>query len=331
METLIFDGKLSDKLLSEWHPTKNEGIDRNEITYGSYEFIWWICSEGHEWGATIYERMKKRECPKCLRKKKTEERMAEKEEKQPKTLIEADPELAKQWDFEKNDFIAPDDVSLDERKYRWWKCSRGHSWEDSINSRYQEKSTCPYCADKKVCHDNCLATVYPELAKEWFVFENMEYSRIKTPYSVLYKSHEEAYWVCDEGHVWWEKISQRVKNGKGCRECEKYKKSIAFLNPELAKEWHPSKNKEVYGVTTPEETSVRCNERAWWLCSKCGNEYKAMVKARHEGEVKCPSCYPPEPKARKRKGKYQIYTDMEDKRVIFENNLRDKLKEQKED
>ncbi len=77
-----------------------------------------------------------------------------------------------------------------------------------------------------------------------------------------------------------------MKNGKGCRTCEKYQQSIALHNPEIAKEWHPTKNKEVYGVTTPEETSTRCNERAWWICGKCGHEYKAMVKARHEGAAK---------------------------------------------
>ncbi|MFH3675946.1 zinc-ribbon domain-containing protein, partial [Acinetobacter baumannii] len=78
-------------------------------------------------------------------------------------------------------------------------------------------------------------------------------------------------------------------------------------------EWHPTKNKEVYGVITPEETSTRCNERAWWICGKCGHEYKAMVKARHEGAAKCPSCYPPEPRVRKKKREalFQTYNKME--------------------
>lgn len=325
MEAIIFDGKLSNKLLSEWHPTRNEGINPNELTYGSYEYIWWICSEGHEFGATVHDRLKKKEeCPKCLRMKKTEVKAVIKEELQFKSLREVDPNLADQWHPTKNGDATPDNVAFDEGwVHRWWECKRGHKWEEPISSRHKNKTSCPYCANKKVCHDNCFATVYPEIAKEWFVFKTMYNQKAKTPYDAIYTSNEEVYWICEEGHVWWEKISQRVKNGKGCRKCEKYQQSIALLNPEITREWHPTKNKDVYGITTPEETSARCNERIWWLCSKCGNEYKAMVKARHEGVAKCNVCYPPEQRSRaKRKGKYHTYTDMEDERIIFENNLR---------
>jgi len=31
---------------------------------------------------------------------------------------------------------------------------------------------CPYCANKKVCKDNCLQTTNPELAKEWHPTKN---------------------------------------------------------------------------------------------------------------------------------------------------------------
>ncbi|MGR9594777.1 hypothetical protein [Bacillus thuringiensis] len=54
-----------------------------------------------------------------------------------------------------------------------------------------------------------------------------------------------------------------------------------------------------------------------------------MVKARHEGAAKCPSCYPPEPRVRKKKREalFQTYNKMEDNRVIFEKNLREKFKD----
>ncbi|PFE01233.1 hypothetical protein CN288_17140 [Bacillus sp. AFS023182] len=331
VNNLTLSGKpLSEKLLSEWNPTKNNGINPYEITYGSYEFIWWICSEGHEWGSTINERLKKNEeCPKCLRLKKSEKKAEIKEERQVKTLIDVDPELAKQW-HPTNNIKTPEEVIFEEsHRLRWWQCKRGHEWEESIKSRHTNKSVCPYCSDKKVYDGNCFATVYPEIAKEWYIFEPDYYQKSKTPYDALYTTTEEVNWICKKGHIWSEKASQRVKNGKGCRKCEKYQQSIALLNPEIAKEWHPTKNKEIYRITTPEETSARCNERIWWLCGECGNEYKAMVKARHIGEARCPNCYPPEIKGRttatKRKGKYHAYTDMEDKRILFENKLRENL------
>lgn len=333
MDSLLIDKRLSDKLISEWHPTKNEHINPNEITYGSYEYIWWLCPEGHEWGASVSERAKKKEeCPTCLKLKKATKRTEIKEERELKTLQEVDPELTKQWHPTKNK-VTPEEVLFEEEGnyiiYRWWKCKRNHEWEESIKSRHKNKSVCPYCSDKKVYEGNCFATVYPEIAKEWYIFETNYSQESKTPYEAIHTTTEKVKWICKEGHIWSENANQRVKNGKGCRKCEKYQQSIALLNPEISKEWHPTKNKGVYGITTPEETSTRCNERIWWLCGECGNEYKAMVKARHMGEAKCPNCYPSETKGRtsatKRKGKYQAYTDMEDKRILFENKLREKV------
>lgn len=330
MDSLLIDKRISDKLISEWHPTKNENINPDEITYGSYEYIWWLCPEGHEWGETTGERLKrKEECPKCLRLKQSPKKAEVKKERDFKSLLDVDPQLAKQW-HSTNNIKTPKEINFEETpRLRWWQCKRGHEWEETIASRYNNKSSCPYCANKKVCMDNCFATVYPELAKEWYIFESDYYQKSKTPYDALYTTTEEVKWICNEGHIWSEKASQRVKNRKGCRKCEKYQQSIAFLNPEIAKEWHPTKNQEIYRITTPEETSARCNERIWWLCGECGNEYKAMVKARHIGEARCPNCYPLETKSRttasKRKGKYQAYTDIEDKRIIFENKLRKNL------
>lgn len=334
MASILIDKRLSNKLLSEWHPTKNKHINPDEITYGSYEYIWWLCPEGHEWGATSSERLKNNEeCPKCLRLKKSQEKQKAKEEEEEKiiSLREADPELARQWNYDKNGNLTPDNIIFDQEdwKPKWWKCSRGHEWEESIKNRLQRKSVCPYCSNKKACDDNCLATVYPDLAKQWYIFKTMYNQTARNPYETVYTSREAVYWICSEGHIWRESINLRIKNGKGCRKCELYKKSIAFHNPELAKEWHHAKNKDIYGLKTPEETTIRCNEKAWWICGNCGNEYKAMVKARHLGEAKCPNCYPLETTDKilgtKSKGKYQAYTDMEDQRILFENKLRESL------
>ncbi|MBY0598818.1 zinc-ribbon domain-containing protein [Bacillus bingmayongensis] len=331
VETLTTNNGLPEKLLSEWHPTKNNGINPNELTIGSYEYIWWKCSEGHEWGMSIYDRQKKKECPKCLRIRKATKRAEIKEERRIKTLQEVDPELAKQWHPTKNEGITPDAVVFDEGWVRrWWQCKRNHEWEETIASRYINTSVCPYCANKKVCEDNCLATVYPEIAKNWFVLKNSRYSEVRTAYDVIYTSSEDAYWICEKGHTWRETISQRVKNGKGCRKCELFQNSLALLDPELVKEWHPTKNEGEYGVKPPEETRINSSQNVWWLCGTCGNEYKAQVGARHRREIKCKVCHPLQPKGRtavqKRRGNFEVYNAMEDRRVIFENQLKEKIK-----
>ncbi|HFJ9454149.1 TPA: zinc-ribbon domain-containing protein [Bacillus tropicus] len=327
MDLLMADKKLSNKLISEWHPTKNEGIDCHEITYGSYEYIWWKCTEGHEWGATVNDRFKKNEeCPKCLSLNKAKKKAETKEKRRVKMLIEVDFELSKQWHPTLNGSLTAETVIFDEGWiHRWWQCKRDHEWKEPIESRYKNKSSCPYCANKKVCEDNSLATTYPEIAREWFVFKNDN----KTPYEIIFNSSQEVYWICSEGHTWREKISQRVKNKKGCPKCDLYQCSLAFLNPELAKEWHPTKNTGWRYPVGPEETKITYSKYIWWLCSSCGNEFEATVGSRNRGESRCNVCHPPEVKGKtsavKRKGKYQAYNKIEDERILFESNLRESI------
>ena len=61
--------------------------------------------------------------------------------------------------------------------------------------------------------------------------------------------------------------------------------TLAEKNPNLAKEWHPLKN----GEQTPEMITSGSDQKAWWLCRKCGHEWKASVGSRHRG-AGCPVC-----------------------------------------
>ena len=57
-------------------------------------------------------------------------------------------------------------------------------------------------------------------------------------------------------------------------------KSLAYLYPELAKEWHPTKN----GELTPYDVTHGSNKKVWWL-GKCGHEWEQIVKSRTNGKV----------------------------------------------
>ena len=54
--------------------------------------------------------------------------------------------------------------------------------------------------------------------------------------------------------------------------------------PELAAEWHPTKNKG----RLPEDVLHKSNKFAWWLC-KQGHEWKANIDSRTRGNG-CPYC-----------------------------------------
>lgn len=60
--------------------------------------------------------------------------------------------------------------------------------------------------------------------------------------------------------------------------------SLATIYPELAAQWHPTRN----GELTPEKFRPGSNKRVWWICSK-GHEWEAVVKSRVKGNG-CPYC-----------------------------------------
>ncbi|MDB4377297.1 zinc-ribbon domain-containing protein, partial [Akkermansiaceae bacterium] len=132
------------------------------------------------------------------------------------------PELAKQWDFEKNGEMTPLNTPFGYGKAVWWKCSKGddHVWKATPNSRTKQKSGCstgcPICSGRKVVSSNCLANTNPKLALEW----NHLLNKKLTPYQVTSGSGKKVWWKCPKGndHIWEATVLNR-SNGLGCPFC----------------------------------------------------------------------------------------------------------------
>ena len=45
------------------------------------------------------------------------------------------PILAGQWHVEKNESLAPGDVTPFSNKKVWWQCPKGHEWQAAISNR----------------------------------------------------------------------------------------------------------------------------------------------------------------------------------------------------
>ena len=52
-------------LVKEWHPTANGDLTPRSVKIGYSKKVWWLCSEGYAWQATIKCRMKRNDCPMC--------------------------------------------------------------------------------------------------------------------------------------------------------------------------------------------------------------------------------------------------------------------------
>ena len=64
-------------------------------------------------------------------------------------------------------------------------------------------------------------------------------------------------------------------------------KSLAEVNPELAKDWHPTKN----GELTPNDFSSGSDKKTWWICVKNKNHiWEARIYNRALKKTGCPYC-----------------------------------------
>ena len=195
------------ELMAEWNWEKNNelGFDPETLTLGSHKNVWWKCGYGHEWQATISNRTIGRGCPYCAGKKVL---------KGFNDLQTVNPALAKEWNYEKDNGLTPEDVTPSSNKKVWWKCNKGHEWQASINSRNKGHG-CPYCSGLYVIKGkNDLQTINPTLAKEW----NWEKNNDLTPRDVLTNSEKKVWWKCQKGHEWQATITNRNR-GRGCPIC----------------------------------------------------------------------------------------------------------------
>lgn len=61
---------------------------------------------------------------------------------------------------------------------------------------------------------------------------------------------------------------------------------LETLYPEIAKDWHPTKNKG----KLPSDFMPNSRKKVWWFCEKCGLEWKAEICERIEPDGSCPQC-----------------------------------------
>ncbi|MBR2334700.1 MAG: zinc-ribbon domain-containing protein [Clostridia bacterium] len=262
-------------LAKEWNCEKNGNLKPEHFTKNSGKKVWWQCSEGHEWQATIDHRNKGRGCPYCSSRKVL---------KGYNDLETVNPTLAKDWHYDKNNGLTPADVMPNSNKKVWWKCSEGHAWQAKIIERNRGNS-CPYCSGRyAVKGENDLQTVNPSLAKEW----NYKKNSGLTPMDVLPNSNKKIWWKCSKGHEWQAGIADRNR-GRGCPYCSgryaiKGENDLQTVNPTLAQEWNYEKNSGL----TPMDVLPNSNKKIWWKCSK-GHEWQAGIADRNRGRG-CPYC-----------------------------------------
>lgn len=229
------------------------------------------------------------------------------------SLAEARPDLAKEWNYEKNGDLKPEDVSCGSNKKVWWKLPydvpddypvehlRGKhfdfEWMAFINDRNSKNLGCPFLSGQSVWNGfNDLVSVRPDLAKQWHLTKNGNLR----PTEVAVNSRKKVWWIfpyddpeTGRHHDFeWQASIQSRNHGSGCpylshQLIRKGFNDLQTVNPELAKQWHPTKN----GNLKPTEVTANSNKKVWWLLPyddpKTGKhfdfEWQARVYDRNKG------------------------------------------------
>lgn len=317
----------------DFEKNKELGLDFDTITARTSAKVWWKCSQcGNSWLATVASQNDKTEhgCPYCsgrlVIKGKTD-------------LLTLFPEIAKEWDYEKNEELKPSDISSKSGTKVWWRCSEGHEWKATVGNRTHNNSGCPRCNIEKV-NSFCEQAVFYYIKKSYPDAVNGDQSLgieldIFIPSAMTAIEYDGEAWhhserkikndekknsICKEAGIKLIRIREpRLPNIDNCIvihradstssdslnkaieevlsllgvseiavntddesgsileqfATKKYENSLAYCNPELAEEWHPTKN----GNMTPDRISKASSRTVWWL-GKCGHEWSAKVNDR---------------------------------------------------
>ncbi len=200
------------ELKSEWNYDKNIEIKPYNVSAGSSKKVWWKCNKNHEWQAPISNRARlKRGCPYCSNQKVLYGY---------NDFETLNPELMKEWDFNKNK-IYPNKIVDGYSKKVWWKCSKcSNEWEARIADR-KNGNNCPYCSSRKIKTGfNDLATLRSDLLNEWDYQKNLIF-----PCDIGAGSARKVWWICHIcGNKWEASVVNRIR-GSNCPMCSKKRKN----------------------------------------------------------------------------------------------------------
>ncbi len=235
---------------AEWHPTHNGDLTPSDVAFSAKRTAWWRCANcAKDWEASVGNRAAGAGCPGCSRRGRRAHAV------RPNT----------------GDGHLPTGTP------------QASPLEDS------DRALPP----PKVPPGTALSERYPDVAAQWHPVQNGALH----PADFRWASNVRAWWLCPTcGHEWSAIIISRTRGGSGCPKCGRRRagaalgapkpgQSLAERLPELAAQWHPTRNQEL----NPAMVTAKSGKRAWWLCPDCGNEWDAQIVSRAVGSG-CKAC-----------------------------------------
>ena len=250
-----------------WDWDKNTHLDPKVLLKGSDKKAWWVCANGHSLEKRI-DSFYRSGCGICSNKVLLQGF---------NDLATVRPDLAKEFDFARNNGQSPQDFLYGSAAMVWWLCALKHSFRAKISQRNFGNTACPYCSRKATLPGfNDLATKYPKVAKRW----NHKLNSPIQPSEVASTSRTKYWWDCTKGHSWLASPAELTNGEQGCAVCAN-RQIVAGINdlqtlyPDIAATLAPGRNPNDFARTVGSHSRTK----AWWLCER-NHEYCVSVYQR---------------------------------------------------
>ena len=252
----------------EWNKEKNGNNKPNQFLPGSDQIVWWKCPNcNYEWQSKITVRTASGTgCPNCSRYHST----SFPEQALMYYLKIVFPNIINRAildGIESDIYISELKVGIEYDGFQWHKdiIDRDNNKDNEFKNkkikliRIREKGLGKTSYAKNIFRNSKSISDLEFAIKEVF-----KYIKIPTPDINIKRDRNDI-------------ISQYITYLKDS--------NLESNNPFLAKEWNYKRN----GKLLPKMVSPFSNEKVWWKCSKCGNEWETAISARSTGS-NCPIC-----------------------------------------
>lgn len=255
-------------LIEEWDFEKNE-ILPTQITSGSHKNVWWKCSNGHSWFATVKNRANGAGCKMCFQERHSS--FAERAIYYYTSRFFPDAiwnyETKELGRFEIDIFIPSIRVGIEYDGQKWHK--------DTIRDIKKDK----LCLKN---HIRLIRVREPECenyesASKFIYLKDLSHNSLKDAIIEMLIDIG-----IDNPIISIEKDFIDIENLVRLKTQEK---SIANLFPEIAQWWDFDKN----GSLTPDKVTYGSHKIVWWKCPK-GHSYRYNIKDKVQKRVGRPCC-----------------------------------------
>lgn len=199
------------------------------------------------------------------------------------------------WDHDRNDPNILATVTVLARQAVWWRCPTcSVGFQRSVNDMARNgRPDCPECSKRRGLEferereywSAVPVSEMPELLARW-----ADEADPRT--AMVYQPGSRRRFRCEYGHFDTRDPLSYLRGG--CTSCnaaatraDQSNPRLAAASPEIAEQWHPSKN----APRTPESVPASSKRRVRWRDPRCGHEWVATVVSRDKYDrYRCPQC-----------------------------------------